>query len=162
MNTQTTDDFDCRNDKRHLLVAVDESDNARRTVAYVADLFGGISDACVTLLSIIQEPSEDFFPTAAEAAAWLREREATLRAALAAYRELLSQGGFAADRVASRVVVRACPSIAGAILDERAKLGCRIVVVGRRGVSRNEEFIFGSTSSKILHEATDCAVLVVE
>jgi nucleotide-binding universal stress UspA family protein len=36
------------------------------------------------------------------------------------------------------------------------------VVVGRRGLTHNEEFLFGSTSSKILHHATHCAVMVVE
>ncbi len=36
------------------------------------------------------------------------------------------------------------------------------VVVGRRGISRKEEFLFGSVSSKIVSYAKDCTVWVVE
>jgi nucleotide-binding universal stress UspA family protein len=39
---------------------------------------------------------------------------------------------------------------------------CGTVVIGRRGISRKEEFIFGSTSNKILHTARDCSVWVIE
>lgn len=35
------------------------------------------------------------------------------------------------------------------------------VVVGRRGVSKAEEFLFGSVSNKIIHHAKDCTVWVV-
>ncbi|MBA3032834.1 MAG: universal stress protein [Gammaproteobacteria bacterium] len=157
MSTET-----CRNKLRHLLVAVDESENSQRTVAYLIELFGGLADACITLLTIIPEPLEDFFPTVAEGEAWLKEREALMRTTLADYQQRLRDSGFQEAQVDTRIIVRACNSIANAILEEREKLGCRIVVVGRRGVSRNEEFIFGSTSSKILHEAKGCAVLVVE
>jgi len=39
---------------------------------------------------------------------------------------------------------------------------CCTIVIGRRGISKKEEFIFGSTSNKIIHEAKKCAVLVIE
>jgi nucleotide-binding universal stress UspA family protein len=52
--------------------------------------------------------------------------------------------------------------VGDAILEEQEKLRCCIVVVGRRGLSHNEEFVFGSTSSKILHNAKNCAVMVIE
>jgi len=41
-------------------------------------------------------------------------------------------------------------------------LKCCTVVIGRRGLSKKEEFIFGSTSNRILHEANNCAVMVIE
>jgi nucleotide-binding universal stress UspA family protein len=61
-----------------------------------------------------------------------------------------------------RLVVRQCESIADAILEEQYKLKSCIIVVGRRGISHKEEFIFGSTSNKILHHAQHCAVMVIE
>ena len=36
------------------------------------------------------------------------------------------------------------------------------VVIGRRGISKKEEFMFGSTSTKILHIAKDCSIWVIE
>jgi nucleotide-binding universal stress UspA family protein len=35
-------------------------------------------------------------------------------------------------------------------------------VVGRQGLSRSEEFLFGSVSSKIVNHARNCTVWVVE
>jgi len=48
------------------------------------------------------------------------------------------------------------------ILAERRQMKCSTIVVGRQGLSRSEEFLFGSVSSKIVNHARDCAVWVVE
>lgn len=162
MSSHDFGDLASRDKERHLLVAVDESDNSRRAVMYLADFFGGFQDVFVTLLSIIPEPSEDFFPTEAERQAWLKAKKAEMRKHLAGYKEILRSAGFKDDQIETRLAIRPCTSIGDAILEEQAKLRCCIVVVGRRGITHSEEFVFGSTSSKILHHAKHCAVMVVE
>lgn len=162
MNEPHFGDLARRDQERHLLAAVDESADSRRAVMYLADFFCGHPEVFITLLTIIPEPSEDFFPTAAERCAWLEERRGVLSQALVDYRLILLSAGFAEQQIASRLVERQCVSIGAVILEEQEKLRCCIVVVGRRGLSHNEEFLFGSTSSKVLHEARNCAVLVVE
>lgn len=151
-----------RDTERHLLVAVDESENSRRTVMYVANFFGNQQDVFITLLSIIPEPSEDYFPTDLERQKWLHDKNETLQTVLAGYKDILTDGGFQEKRIATNLSIRQCVSIADAILEEQAKLRCCIVVVGRRGLTHTEEFVLGSTSNKILHQATHCAVMVVE
>jgi len=44
----------------------------------------------------------------------------------------------------------------------RDKMKCSTIVLGRQGLSRSEEFLFGSVSSKIVNHARDCTVWVVE
>ncbi len=151
-----------RDTERHLLAAVDDSDNSKRTVLYLSDFFGDYRDVFITLYSIIPEPSEDYFATDEERLAWLAERKTTMNQKLADYREILLGAGFSPAQIDLRLVVKECPSIADAILEEQEKLRCCIVAVGRRGLSHNAEFVLGSTSSKILHHAKHCAVLVVE
>ena len=51
---------------RNILIAVDDSDNARRAVSYVAQLLGSVKGFKVSLLHVIPQPEEDFFPTSAE------------------------------------------------------------------------------------------------
>lgn len=162
MSEQTFGDLARRDTERHLLVAVDESDNSRRAVMYLADFFCDYKNVFVTLLSIIQEPSEDYFPSDAERKTWLEDKQQAMNKILAGYREMLIEAGFREDQVETRLKIRACASVGDAILEEQEKLRCCIVVVGRRGISHNEEFIFGSTSNKILHNAKNCAVMVVE
>jgi len=162
MNEPTFANLARRDTERHLLVAVDESENSRRAVMYVADFFGNDQDVFITLLSIIPEPSEDYFPTDIERQKWVHDKKDTMQKLLADYKEILLGGGFQEKQIETKLSLRQCVSIADAILEEQEKLRCCIVVVGRRGLTHTEEFVLGSTSNKILHHARHCAVMVVE
>ncbi len=162
MSEQNFTDLTRRDTERHLLVAVDESENSRRAVMYLADFFGGDKNVFITILSIIPEPSEDYFATDEDRRRWLADKEAKINAVLQEYRSILTEAGFRDDQIKVNLIIRKCESIGDAIIEEQEKLRCCIVVVGRRGISHNEEFIFGSTSNKTLHHAKNCAVMVVE
>ena len=56
---------------KSILIAVDESDNARRAVAYVGRLLKGAKDFNVLILHVIRQPEEDYFPDVAEKEKWL-------------------------------------------------------------------------------------------
>ena len=73
----------------------------------------------------------------------------------------LFASGFAPDAVTWHAPRRYCPSIAACILAERETSSCATIVVGRQGLSRKEEFLFGSISNKIVSHARDCSVWVV-
>jgi nucleotide-binding universal stress UspA family protein len=147
---------------RHFLIAVDDTGSSKRAVLYVADMVGGFPGFAVTLLSIIPEPEEDFFDSEAAQTAWVREKREAANILLENYRQVLIQSGFPPDKVRIRSCVGAERSFAEAILDTRCDLTCCTVVVGRHHKSKTEEFLFGSTSSKLVHDAKGCAVWVVE
>ena len=147
---------------RNILIAVDASENAKRAVQYVRDVIGGLPGFHVTVLSIISEPSEDYFVNADERNAWVEKENAAAKRILDEYRQMLIQAGFRDEDVTVLAVMKSCASIAECILDEQRKLGCGTVVIGRRGISKKEEFMFGSTSTKILHIAKDCSIWVIE
>ena len=162
MSNQAVSDLVRKSGERHILIAVDGSDNSKRAVIYVADFFGRYADVFITLLTIVPEPSEDYFATDHDRAQWLEDKKTEMNTTLAGYREILTGAGFQETQIEVRLIIRECTSIGEAILEEQEKLGCSMVVVGRRGISHNEEFIFGSTSNKILHQAKNCAVMVIE
>jgi len=147
---------------KNILIAVDDSENARRAVSYVAQLLGGVRGFRVTLLHVIPQPEEDFFPTSAEKEKWLREYEARVDTLLEGYRQILIGEGFEPDDLSLRSTSRHCPSIAECILLESEETGYGTIVVGRKGRSRSEEFLFGSISNKIVSHARSCTVWVVE
>lgn len=147
---------------KHLLVAVDESESSRRAVLYVADFLGGFPGFTVTILRIIPEPEEDFFDTEQELNAWVKEKLAAADKLLENYRQILIQSGFPEEKVRFRACLGETRSLADAILETRCDLTCCTVVVGRHHKSKTEEFLFGSTSSRLIHEARNCAVWVVE
>lgn len=162
MSAQTAADTAPKSQERRLLLAVDETDSSRRAVMYVADFFGDYKDIDISLLSIVSEPPEDYFPAAAERLHWLAEKKRSMAETLAEYKKILVGAGLCAERIETRLSIRQCLSVGDAILEEQDKLRCCIVVLGRRALSHDEEFIHGSTSSRILHRAKHCAVMVVE
>jgi len=100
-----------------------------------------LEDLAVTLFSILPEPAEDLFPTDGERRQSLDEQRRSREAALADYGRILAGAGIRADRIETRLVIRRCPSLGDAILEAQDELRCCIVVLGRRGLSHQEEFI---------------------
>jgi len=147
---------------RNILIAVDASENSRRAVQYVADLLGGIKGFSATLLHVIREPEEDEFPDPEEKEKWYHEYQQQVNLMLEDYRRMLIDAGFSSEDVSTRSSRRYCPSMAECIIAERDSLEYATLVVGRKGLSLKEEFLFGSISGKIVRIARDCAVWVVE
>jgi nucleotide-binding universal stress UspA family protein len=147
---------------KNILIAVDESENARRAVLYVGQLLGVLEGFKITILHVVPEPEEDYFPTSTEKEKWFTQYKKKVDIMLKDYRQLLIEKGFAPENVSIRSTVRYCPSMAKCILSERDEIGYSTIVVGRQGLSRSEEFLFGSISSKIVHHARKCTIWVVE
>jgi nucleotide-binding universal stress UspA family protein len=147
---------------KHFLIAVDESESSKRAVLYVADIVGGFPGFAVTLLSIIPEPEEDFFDSGEEQIAWTKEKLEAANRMLENYRQIMIHAGFPPEKVRIRSCVGEEKSFSEAILDTRCDLSCCTVVVGRHHKSRTEEFLFGSTSTRLIREAKNCAVWVIE
>ena len=159
MRTETSESF---NKDRRILVAADNSENAERAIFYVADFLGGVSGFHVTLLTVIPEPPEDYFETETERNSWIEEQKSEATRMLGKYRQILIQSGFVEDKVETIIDIRECPSVADCIIDVQQQLKCCTIVIGRRGISKKEEFLFGSTSNKIIHSGKNCAVWVIE
>jgi nucleotide-binding universal stress UspA family protein len=151
-----------RDINRNIMIAADESDNCRRAVIYVANILGGIKGFKVTVVHVIREPEEDFFSAEAEKEKWYQEQGRKAEIMLEEYRSMLVDSGFDPEDVSVRSTLRYCPSMAECILAERDKLEYGTLVVGRKGLSHKEEFIFGSISGKIVRTARNCTVWVVE
>jgi nucleotide-binding universal stress UspA family protein len=147
---------------RRIVIAVDESEHSRRAVEYVAGIMAGSPDVRITVLHVIPRPPEDLFASGEQRAAWRAEREGIARHALEDYGGILLSAGFPPGSVMAEVVATDTETAAEGILGEVRNRGAGTVVVSRRGVSKKEEFLFGSTSNTLIHQARDCAVWVVE
>lgn len=147
---------------RHILIAADESQNAQRAVAYVAKLLGGIKGFKVTVLHVIREPEEDYFPEEADKDQWYNEYRQRVDQMLDKYRNILIDAGFSPEDVSTRSTTRYCPSMAECILAETDNTEYSTLVVGRKGLTHKEEFLFGSISGKIVRTAKNCTVWVVQ
>ncbi len=147
---------------RNILLAVDESENSRRAVSYVAQMLGGFQGFKIMLLHVIQPPEEDYFATEEEKGAYYQEYKKNIGQKLDEYRQILIDSGFTASDISIHSPERYCPSMGECILSEQSQAKFSTIVIGRKGLSRKEEFLFGSVSDKIVKHANDCTVWVVE
>lgn len=148
--------------ERNIIVAVDDTESAKRAVLYVAGLLGGIGGIRVMLMEVVPEPSETLFQSAQERESWTKSRYEEAGKRLALYREVLIQSGFGGEYVETKTLTGPCPSVADCIRGEAERISACTVVIGRRGITKKEEFLRGSTSSRMLHTVKNCALWVVE
>jgi len=153
------------------LVAMDGSDEAMRAVDYVGTMLAG-SDCTVTLFHVLRGleflslgfegafvPSPEVLGGEEIKAEFQRAEEAIKTVCNQAI-DRLEQAGLKGDQINTKIVTGAA-SRAKAIVEEAKNEGYGTIVVGRRGLSRVEEFFMGRVSSKVIQLAKEMAVWVV-
>ena len=148
--------------EKTILLAVDDSENAKRAVDYVGSFLRNSSNGYrLTLLHIIRLPEPGAFATEEEKGRHLEKKRRKAEAFMTEYRERLLDAGVPASAITIRVPFRSCPSLAESILSERDIAGYSTVVVGRHKLTRTEEFLYGRVSGRLINHADNCAVGVI-
>lgn len=146
-----------------VLIAVDASENSERAVAYVGRMLGCMDgNFHVELLCVVRPPDRDMFKDEESWRSSCSMKEEQKRGFMKKAKAMLLDAGLPGDAVSEKMYCGLGTSIARHILDEQKSGGFGTIVVGRRGVSKAEEFLFGSVSNKIVHYAEDCTVWVVQ
>ena len=146
-----------------ILIAIDLSENSLKAVDYVGSIVACHATADITMLNIIKEPSEDTMPAAEERKAYLEKTRADTLALMEAASSRLTAHGIPEGQIHLKIQICKKPiSVAELILHERKQEDYGTIVIGRRGMSKKEEFLFGSVSNRIVREAKNCAVWVIE
>ena len=154
-----------------LLVAMDNSDEAMRAVDYAGNLLKG-TDCEVRLFHVLR--GFEFLSAGYEGAfvtnhdivgggdikGEFQRAEEAMKMVFEDALERLKKAGLELDKVTTKIVAGAA-SRAKAIVEEAKNEGYGTIVVGRRGLSRVEEFFMGRVSSKVMQLAKEMAVWVV-
>jgi nucleotide-binding universal stress UspA family protein len=160
-------------DFKRVLIAVDGSENSLRAVRYAAAILDGGRGYAVRLVHIERLPERDMFPDESAWSGQCREHSRVMRGFIEEAREVLEACGLSGEAICSQYVdsCAARPegtgdcshgrNIALEILGIAEEGDYGTLVIGRRGVSKAEEFLFGSVSNKLIHHAKDRTVWVV-
>jgi nucleotide-binding universal stress UspA family protein len=147
-----------------ILLALDSSKGALNAVDFVGTMWGG-SNFDVTLLSVIrslmsifQPGLEDLF--SAEQGAVLEQARADMEPVFNEAKARLTNAGFDSLRISSRLVTDV-GSRAAAIVEDARHGGYGTIVIGRRGLSKLEDFFMGRVSNKVVNLAKEMAVWIV-
>jgi nucleotide-binding universal stress UspA family protein len=143
----------------NILVALDGSENSMLAVDYVAATLAGF-DFKINLFHVIRGNPEGGFPFLFFSQKSLDEANKSIASVFDQAKHRLTAAGFTSEQINTKVVVSAF-SRAKAIVQEARDGDYGTIVVGRRGLSKVEEFFMGRVSNKIINTIRNRAVWVV-
>ncbi len=146
---------------KNILVAMDRSEGSMRAVDFVGELMGG-HDFKVTLLHVIRngerpKPGPSYQPLPKED---VQIEEQKMQAVFEEAKRRLIDHGFKSDHV-TRKVIAGVLSRPRAIVQEAEQGEYSPIVIGRRGLSKFQEFFMGSVSNQVIQLGAEQAVWVV-
>jgi nucleotide-binding universal stress UspA family protein len=145
-----------------VLVGVDGSEYGLNAVRYLAAVLGGSSNCKVRLMAVHLPTVKEDPSQVAEVKRRDLERRITLEERLLEAHRILVEARLAQENLSTELVeADGSLGVGQIIMNAQREGGYGTVVVGRRGLSKAEEFLFGSVSSTVVHQATDCCVWVV-
>jgi nucleotide-binding universal stress UspA family protein len=133
---------------KKFLIAFDGSENAIRLVDYVGLTVG--KECKVTLLHVIRGSEEEY----------VREAEAFISPLLEQAKARLLEHGMRPEQVKVSLI-KGASSRSGTIVSEAKSHRHGTIVVGRRGLSKVQEFFMGSVSSKVVQMAREMTVWII-
>jgi nucleotide-binding universal stress UspA family protein len=148
---------------KSILIAIDLSENSLKAVDYVGRMMSCDPNVQITLLNVIREPSPDVMPDEKERKDQVQRLHSETLALTEEAGKRLSSQGIPQENI--HIKIQVCDrfvTISELILAEQKREGYETIVIGRRGMTKRQEFLFGSISKKVVTDARDCVVWVVE
>ncbi|MBW1702781.1 MAG: universal stress protein [Deltaproteobacteria bacterium] len=142
-----------------ILVPLNDSMSSRSVVDYLARLAFCPEDAHITLIHLFKKPtaSEDLMGKK-----FTEEQPARFSAVLEKAKDKLIENGFNPNNIEIELVTDPYPTVAEGIIDQFKKKHFDMVIIGRKHMSKAEEFVMGDVSVKLVRALEGTAVLVVK
>nr|WP_320009884.1 universal stress protein [uncultured Desulfobulbus sp.] len=146
---------------KRIIIAINDSQPSLDAVAYVGGIAGHQEGMHLCLLHVFPKPPPDHFRTDGSSETYADKQIQDSKALFARAQEVLLRHGVPSQAISTRSVIATGQSISEAILDLQEKEAFGTIVVGKRGITRAEEFLFGSISNALIHNGRDIAVWVI-
>ena len=143
---------------KNYLIALDGSKDALKAVDFAGSLLAG-SDADFRLLHIIRggEKTNEILASSDD---FVHHAEKNIVRAFDEAKARLVAKGFKPDGITTQMIT-GVRSRAAAIVDEAKKLDVGTIIMGRRGLSRTQDFFMGRVTNKVVYLAREKSVWIV-
>jgi nucleotide-binding universal stress UspA family protein len=142
-----------------ILVAVNDSLSSRAAVDFLASMPMGSKESHIVLIHILRKPSASEELMGKK---FTEEQPKRFLAVLQKAREKLIQSGYKAENIEMELISEPYPTVADGIIDQCMRRNCMMVVLGRKRMSKAEEFVMGDVCVKLVRGLEKVAVLVVK
>jgi nucleotide-binding universal stress UspA family protein len=112
----------------------------------------------ITLMHVLRKPtgSEEMMGKK-----FLHVQEEKIEAAMSAARHTLIEAGYLPDHIHTHIETQPYATVADGIIAEVEEGDYDIVVIGRKKMSKSEEFVLGDASIKVIRDVERATVIVV-
>ena len=148
-------------DWKRIIVAIDNTHVSVTAVNYVGSFVGKLSGVKLCLLHIYPSPPPDYYRDGSTIDDYRQAKETEAKRFLQEAAQILRESGVPSESISTRCVLADKRTISETILALQQEEGFGTIVVGKRGISKSEEFLFGSISSALIHNGRNIAVWVV-
>ena len=142
-----------------VLVALSDSVSSKAALDFLSRLSLCRDEWHIVLMHFYREPtaSEELMGRK-----FTRQQPERMYRLLNNARDKLIENGCPPDRIETELVTNAYPTIAEGIMEQVKKRKAAMVVIGRKKLSKAEEFVKGDISVKLVRAIEGTAVLVVK
>jgi nucleotide-binding universal stress UspA family protein len=142
-----------------ILAAINNSISSRWVIDFLCQMPLHPEGVSVKFIHILREPraGEDFLSE--QLLMTMPERFGEL---LHQARQKMIDHGFKPDQITTELITDDYPTVTDGIIDIFRKGSYSMVVVGRKRMSKAEEFVLGDPSVKLVRELSGTAVVVVK
>lgn len=145
----------------NILVAVDAMESSLSAVRYVGLVAGKIEEASICLLHVYPEPPPDFHLKGGVREGYQAQRIARAEQVFQRCIEILVTAGIRREAIVCMTQMAEGKTISETLLAVRERGDFGTVVTGKRGISKAEEFLFGSISNALARHCQDFSAWIV-
>jgi len=142
-----------------ILIAFNDSSTSRKAIDCLIRIASCPEQSDITLLHVFRKP------TGSEGLMGKKFMEGAptkVKEAMENERLRLIEAGFHPEKVRVKIVNAPYPTVADGIIDQFGRGSYNLVVIGRKKMSKAEEFVLGDPSIKLVRALEGTAVLVVK
>lgn len=142
-----------------VLIALNDSMSSRNILDYLIKLYLCPDDLKIILLHVFRKPSggEELMGRK-----YMDQEPCKYMGILDDAKGKLIEQGFFPEHIETLLVTEPYPTVADGIIDLARKLRPTMVMIGRKRMSKAEEFVLGDVSTKLVRALEGMAVLVVK
>ena len=144
---------------KSILVAINDSVSSRAVVDFLANMSLCPEEWDISLLHFFRKPSSSEILMGKKFAA---DQPSRLTKVLEKAKEKLIGCGFLSEKIEIELVDKHYETVADGIIEQANKRQVSMVIIGRKKMSKAEEFVMGDISVKVIRALEGAAVLVVK
>jgi len=144
-----------------ILLAVDGSETSERAVRYVGKIAPLMDEAEICILNVYPEPPPDYYTQGGRLDKYKAMREERAEVMIDEAAEMLVAAGLPESRISRRIAMAEGRTISEMVLEVQAEGDFGTVAAGKRGVSKAEEFLFGSISNALARHCKNFTAWIV-